>query len=166
MKFLYTLLFLFILSVQTSAQSNTNSSQGTIVIDAVIIESINLETVQTINFGNARPTDNVIYINPVNSVNAGYMIASGTADVEFRLTYEPRITLNQVEGSGTLVFSYEISGSQDEDQSTSELLNVENRNSVFNSEGKFYIWVGGRINLRNAEPGNYQGDFTIEIDYI
>lgn len=61
---------------------------------------------------------------------------------------------------------YEISGNSIENQSTSELLDTENRSIQFSLEGRYYFWIGGRINITNAVPGNYEGDFTIEIDYI
>jgi hypothetical protein len=94
------------------------------------------------------------------------MIAIGTPEAEFRLNYLPERILNQINGNGSLIFNYEISGNLEEDQATSELLDLDNRNLRFNSEGRFYIWVGGSIDLSNAAPGNYEGDFTIEIDYI
>ncbi len=94
------------------------------------------------------------------------MIAVGMPNTEFRLNYLPERELTQVDGNSTLTFTYELSGNSEENQSTSELLELDNRNIEFNEEGRYYIWVGGRVNIENAAPGNYEGDFTIEIDYI
>ena len=94
------------------------------------------------------------------------MLAVGTPDVEFRLDYEPVKTLSRIDGPGSLSFQYEISANDIEDQSSSEVMDLENRSVRFNTEGRYYFWVGGRVNLTNAQPGNYEGDFTIEIDYI
>jgi hypothetical protein len=99
-------------------------------------------------------------------MNAGYMIAVGGPNTNFRLNYLPERELTQADGDGTLTFTYEISGNSTDDQSTSDILELDNGNLEFNNEGLYYIWVGGRINLQNAAPGNYQGDFTIEIDNI
>lgn len=117
-------------------------------------------------FPSLQPGQREIYVNPVNSLNAGYMIAVGTPDAEFRLNYLPKRELTQINGTETLTFTYEISGNTEENQATSELLELDNRNIRFNSEGQYYIWLGGRVNIENAAPGNYEGDFTIEIDYI
>lgn len=117
-------------------------------------------------FPSLQPGQREIYVNPVNSLNAGYMIAVGTPDAEFRLNYLPKRELTQINGTETLTFTYEISGNTEENQATSELLELDNRNIRFNSEGQFYKWLGGRVNIENAAPGNYEGDFTIEIDYI
>ena len=149
------------------AQDVVNNSTSVNVSATVIgTNSIELVTVNTIQFGNTQPEDGLVYINPITSLNAGFMIANGNPEAEFRLNYLPQRILTQVNGNGSLVFNYEISGNSVDDQSTSELLDLENRNLRFNEEGQFYLWVGGQIDLSNAAPGNYEGDFTIEIDYI
>lgn len=135
-------------------------------VSAEVIQSIELITVSTMQFGDMQPGQKEIYVNPVNDLNAGHMIAIGTPEAEFRLNYLPERILTQTNGSSSLAFEYEISGSTEDDQASSELLELDNRNIRFNSEGRYYIWVGGRVNLENAAPGNYEGDFTIEIDYI
>ena len=147
------------------AQNDTVIS-AQVSVSANVMQSIELITVNSMQFGNAQPGQREIYVNPVNSLNAGFMIAVGTPDAEFRLNYLPERELTQIDGDATLTFTYEISGNSEENQSTSELLELDNRNIRFNSEGRYYLWVGGRVNLENAAPGNYEGDFTIEIDYI
>lgn len=151
---------------QNTATSNGNSISAEVNVSAQVIPSIELITVNSMRFGNAQPGQRAIHVNPVNSLNAGYMIAVGTPGAEFRLFYLPERELTQIDGDGSLTFEYEISGNDVEEQATSELLELDNRNIRFNSEGRYYIWVGGRVNLENASPGNYEGDFTIEIDYI
>lgn len=162
-------LFLVLGNNFVKAQDN-GSNSTTVNVSARVIgstqNSIELITVNTIQFGDVQPENGQIYINPINSLNAGYMIANGNPEAEFRLNYLPERILTQINGNGSLIFNYEISGNSEDDQATSELLDLENRNLRFNSEGQFFIWVGGRIDLSNAAPGNYEGDFTIEIDYI
>jgi hypothetical protein len=160
-------LFLVLGNCYLKAQSNDNAE---INVSATVIgstqNSIELITVNTIQFGNTQPEDGQIYINPITSLNAGFMIANGNPEAEFRLNYLPDRILTQINGNGSLIFNYQISGNSEDDQATSELLDLENRNLRFNEEGQFFIWVGGLIDLSNAAPGNYEGDFTIEIDYI
>lgn len=147
-------------------QNSGNSVTGNVNVSAEVSASIQMITVNTIQFGDTPPEQGQIYINPVRGTNAGFMIAVGTPEAEFRLNYLPQRILTQVNGNGTLTFTYEISGNSQEEQASSELLDFDNRNLRFNSEGRYYLWVGGRIDLSNAAPGNYEGDFTIEIDYI
>lgn len=165
----YPLTILFSVLMLTSAFAQNDAEvniSAHVNVSANVIQSIELITVQSMQFGNTQPGQREIYVNPVNNLNAGFMIAVGTPEAEFRLNYLPERELTQIDGEGTLTFTYEISGNDTEDQATSELLEVDNRNIRFNEEGRYYIWVGGRVNLQNANPGNYEGDFTIEIDYI
>ncbi|WP_103665049.1 hypothetical protein [Gracilimonas amylolytica] len=148
---------------QSSETANVNVSAQVIGSTQSAIEII---TVNTLQLGNARSVNGQININPVSDLNAGFMIAVGNPEAEFRLNYLPDRILNQINGNGSLTFTYRISGNDEEEQATSEPLDLENRNLRFNEEGRFYIWIGGIIDLSNAPPGNYEGDFTIEIDYI
>lgn len=166
MRFLTALLFLSAFSISQLNAQEADKVSAFVSITAEVVQSIELITVNSMTFGNTQPGQQEIYVNPINDVNAGYMIAVGTPGAEFRLDYFEQRVLTQTNGDGTLTFTYEISSNDMEDQASSELLDYENRNIIFNSEGRFYIWVGGRVNLENAKPGNYEGDFTIEIDYI
>lgn len=165
-RIILTIFFISFFAIHTHAQGEGNKVSANINVSAEVIQSIELITVNSMQFGNSQPGQREIYVNPINSVNAGYMIAVGTPEAEFRLNYLPERELTQVDGEANLNFIYEISGNDTEDQASSELLEYENRDLQFNDEGRYYIWVGGRVNLENAAPGNYEGDFTIEIDYI
>lgn len=140
--------------------------KANINVSAKVVQSIEMITVNSMEFGNTQPGQNEIYINPIGSPNAGYMIAVGTPESEFRLNYSSEVELTQTDGDGRLIFRYEISGKDTDNQSTSDLFENENQVMQFNKEGRYHIWLGGRLNIENAAPGNYEGDFTIEIEYI
>lgn len=166
MKQTVCLLFflIMILTAPVSAQETEYSAR--INISSEVITSIELITVNTMSFSNANPGQQLLRVNPVTDVNAGFMIAVGTAGSEFRLEYMSDRRLERVDGPGFLVFRYNISGNDIEEQATSELVINNEQSFFFNPQGRFYFWVGGQVNLQNALPGNYEGDFTIEIDYI
>jgi hypothetical protein len=169
MKNWITFFYLFLLAaltVQDSYAQNNDSISAEINVSATVTQSIELITVNSMTFGDLQPGQEQVYINPISNLNAGFMIAVGTPNAQFRLTYLTNIQLINSNGKGNLVFTYELAANFEEEQSTAELLGNDNRNLIFNNEGRYYIWVGGRVNLRNAQPGNYSGDFTIEIDYI
>ena len=157
---------IILLSLRVNAQESQKAITAEISISATIIQQIELITVSSMTFGRTQPGQVEIYVNPVNDINAGYMIAVGTPGAEFRLNYYPQITLTNTSGNGNLLFIYQISGNSQENQGTSQLFESENETFKFNEEGRYYIWLGGRVNLENAQPGSYEGDFTIEIDYI
>jgi hypothetical protein len=148
------------------AQKSSQKVETSIRIETTIVSSIELITVKSITVGNLQPGQEEVYINPISDINSGYMIAVGAPGADFRLNFERTRTLTQVNGDGSLIFEYELSGNDLEDQNSAELVSEDFRNLKFNTEGQYHIWVGGTINLRNARPGNYDGDFTIEIEYI
>ena len=165
-KILFIVLSLLLgLNKGAFAQNSSGSGETKISINTTIVSSIELITVKSITVGSLQPGQQEVYINSISDVNAGYMIAVGAPGADFRLNFEKTRTLTQVNGDGSLIFEYELSGNNIEDQNSAEPVK-DVQTLKFNSEGQYHIWVGGTINLRNARPGNYDGDFTIEIEYI
>lgn len=167
MNYFISFLTLFLVfSTKGTAQTNSRSVNAEINIETTVIQSIELVTVQNIQLANLEPVNNEIFIPPTSSGNAGHMIASGNPNAEIRITFQPNQILNQINGDGLIRVIYQLSGNDLNEQLTSELLGTENRSFTFNTDGDFYIWVGGRVFVEQAKPGSYEGEFTIEIDYI
>lgn len=162
---LFTILFSFF-SVCSYAQEQDRSQSVSINISATVQSTIELITIQTLDLQNADRDESIIEIDPGASSNAGNMVARGNPGSEFRLNYLEVRELTNAEGSGIIFFEYRVAGNTVDEQNTSESLSQEVRELQFNDEGEYYLWVGGRVDLSNAEPGSYTGDFTIEIEYI
>lgn len=156
-------LFLIFLLIPTAlcAQNQIN-----ITVSATVQSSIELITIESMDLRNSDREDMTVRVDPLQSSSAGKMEARGTPGSEFRLVYLPQRELINTRGSGTLLFTYNIAGNHHDEQETAELLDQEGRDLEFNDDGEFYIWVGGHVNLSEAEPGSYEGEFTIEIEYI
>jgi len=168
-KILTGAFLLMYLSIYSSIYAQSDSKvrfKANINVNAEVVQSAQLISVNSMEFGDAQPGQRELYVNPINSVTAGFMIAIGTPKSDFRLNYSPQVELTQVDGDSKLIFNYEISGKDTENQANSDLFENENQILEFNNEGRYFIWLGGRLNIENAAPGNYEGDFTIEIEYI
>jgi hypothetical protein len=76
------------------------------------------------------------------------------------------MTLVNTTGDGVLSCKYLLSGFRSDNQGASQLLDQVERIVQFNEKGEYYLWLGGRVDLNNARPGNYDGEFTIQIEYI
>ncbi len=135
-------------------------------VSAEVTSSIELITLQSMELAAEEAENNIINIDPTSSPNAGKMVALGNPNSEIRVSYLQTRELASAENSETLTFNYLVSGNQEEDQNTSELLDLENRDFSFNQDGEFYLWIGGSVDISTASPGNYQGEFTLEIEYI
>ena len=170
MTFRQIAVFLFLIGFfasPTFAQDNGNGSQDvSINVSAEVISSIEMITIKSINLSEAEAFNNRIQIDPQRSTNAGKMIAIGTPNSDIRISFLQQRELTQRRGSDNLLFNYEVAGNDQDDQSTAEILDGENRDFEFNDEGRFYLWIGGTVDISVASPGNYQGEFTLEIEYI
>lgn len=153
------------LSAECSAQDISEGSY-TVGVSARVIESMEMVTIRDMQFGQVQPGQQEINIDPLTDSETGKMIAIGQPEAQIRVSFVRERTLTHVSGTSTLTFYYEIAGNDRDDQSSAELLQAENRNLYLNSKGEYYFWIGGNVNIRNAKPGNYNGEFTIEVEYI
>ncbi len=160
------LIFLSFHSFNIVAQNSWEEDSSNLDVTAESIQVIELITVSSLRLGKLQPGQLEVYVSPTTNSSAGYMIAVGTPGAEFQLNYIKTREVSRIDGEGSLKFEYEIAGNSDDEQLNSELLNNENLDIRFNENGLYYLWIGGTVDLSNAQPGSYVGDFTIEIDYI
>lgn len=155
--------FLFALfSSQLFAQNGENVS---ISVSANVVGLTEVITIQSVDFENIDRDNNQIVINPIQSARAGKMVVRGASGAVFRMEYLRERELYNTEGTGMIIFNYLVSGNQIDEQETSELFAQDDRDLSFNNDGEYYIWVGGSVDLNEIEPGSYQGEFILEIDY-
>lgn len=149
-----------------SAFAQENSPDISISVSAEVISTIEMITIQSMNLTKEEAVNNHIQINPQNSANAGKMIAIGTPNSDIRISFLEQRELTRQRGTESLLFNYRVAGNSQDDQSTAEILGQENRDFEFNEQGRFYLWIGGSVDISTASPGNYQGEFTLEVEYI
>lgn len=164
---LLALVIMILLPERAPAQTRGNNLKLSVDVSATVLaSSIEIITLRSINLSEADRRGNIITVDPASSTNAGKMVAVGTPYREFRISFFRQHELTHANSSNNLTFYYSVAGYKDDDQTTAELLDQDNRAFEFNEEGRFYLWVGGRVDITNAAPGTYQGEFTLEIDYI
>ncbi len=162
------LLLLLPFAGMTQEQNERGASISITASATVMPSNIELITISDMGILDAQLLQNgdTIYINPVMDPEAGIMRAHGQPNSEIRVSYLPEEQVTRREGPGSLVFVYEVSGFPGDSQRESELLDQLERELRFNEEGVFYFYIGGYVDLSDALPGNYDGEFTIEIEYI
>lgn len=164
--FLTSLCLFLLKTTPVLGQNGGINSDVSINVSANVISSIEMITIQSMNLAQAEAENDRINIDPRNSSNAGKMIAIGNPNSEIRISYIEQRELTQQQSSETLLFNYQVVGSTEDDPSTAELLSRESRDFEFNEQGRFYLWIGGSVDISMATPGNYQGEFTVDIEYI
>ncbi|MDX1618953.1 MAG: DUF4402 domain-containing protein [Balneolaceae bacterium] len=135
-------------------------------VTAEVFKTIELTTIRNIQFGEVQTGQEQIIISPILDSNAGKMVASGIPESRIRVSYLEEWELTNDSNDHTLTFYYDLAGNMVDNQNTAELLQTDNRGLQLNKDGEYYFWVGGRVDISNAQPGNYEGEFTIEIEYM
>lgn len=128
--------------------------------------AIQLITVQGMDFAGIGREQLELRIDPVISERSGKMIALGDPDSSFRVSFLRNREFTNMEGEGTIEIEYQVSGYELDEQDNSDLIEMESRELMFSNDGEFFFWVGGTVNLSQATPGSYEGEFTLEIEYL
>ncbi|MBN2732061.1 MAG: hypothetical protein JXR26_06510, partial [Balneolaceae bacterium] len=68
--------------------------------------------------------------------------------------------------NSSIDFNYLVAVNSENNQATSELISSDSRIFEMNSEGELFLWVGGRADISTIQPGNYTGDFVLEVEYL
>ncbi len=162
--------FLMLLPPAIMAQENseTGSSVSISASANVISGDIDIETISDMGIVTAQQIQegDIIRINPIMDAEAGIMRAIGQPNARIRVSYLEEMEISRREGPGVLYFDYQVSGHPGDNQSGSELIEEIEREMEFNEEGEFYFFIGGTIDMSGAIPGNYDGEFIIEIEYM
>jgi len=164
------LLAVFLLSLlgsdRLAAQSFLPSTIEIAISAEVQSTSIQLITMQGMDFTDVQQDQRQLRVDPVSSQRAGKMVAIGDPDSSFRISFLRNREFTNIDGAGTIQIEYLVSGFEQDEQDNSDLIEMESRELIFSNEGEFYFWVGGNVNLEQATPGTYEGEFTLEIEYL
>lgn len=147
------------LMAQTRAEVSIN-------VSATVSSTIELFTIQTMDFTGEEIELGLVEINPVLNANAGRMVARGNPNAEIRINYVRNRELRNTTTNSVLQMEYLVAGNVIDEQANAELLDQDDRDLQFNEDGEFYLWVGAMVDLTLAEPGSYEGEFSIEVEYI
>lgn len=159
-------IFLYGIAVPGLHAQGNSSEKYSIRVSARVVKSIEMVTIRDMQFGPVQPGQEQILIDPLLDSETGKMIAIGIPNAKIRVSFVKERVLTHANGNSTLTFTYEIAGNDQDDQSSAELLQTDNRNLILNEEGEYFFWIGGQVNIEDAQPGKYNGDFTIEVEYI
>jgi hypothetical protein len=135
---------------------------------ATVVETAGIEliTLKDITIDEASAQNGILQISPLSDDKAGKMLVKGKSNSSIRLSYMNQLALQNTTGQGSIVFKYVVSGNKSDNQQASQPLDQIERIVQFNEKGEYYLWLGGEVNLSNAKPGSYDGEFTIQIEYI
>lgn len=155
-----------ILKAQSGSNNSAVSASVAINATATIVDAIEMSTLANITLGSASIGSEEVFINPQSDENSGKLLVTGRPNATIRITYTAQQALSRIGGPESLTFVYFLSGNANDNQLNSETIDVARTDMRLGSNGRFYIWIGGMVNLQNATFGQYEGEFSVEIEYI
>ena len=160
-----SLLLLLSIPFGTAAQ---NLGSISIKASATVIEQaeIELRTIKNIDLDESTAINGIITVDALTDAAAGVMVIKGKPNASFRITYLPQMVLTNAYNIGTLVVNYQVNGYPNDNQKAAMPLDAVDLLLHFNNDGLFYLWVGGRIDISDAREGNYDGEFTLKVEYV
>jgi hypothetical protein len=160
------LMAMVLMAVQAEAQVRATSISVNVSATVVSDSPVELTTLNNMVVTGEMDENNEIYISPITNTNAGLMRAKGRPNSQARMTYIIYEVLNEADGDGIISLRYEMSGNIERVQRASQLIDSGEAILEFGPDGLYYLWVGGRVDISQAAPGRYGGQFTLEIEYI
>ena len=134
-------------------------------INATVMDYIEMITLADIDVGTVIPSDDILRLDPRTDQGAGIIKVHGRQNAAVQITYSSQVNMVNLASNTTLAVTYSVSGNFENDQTASDLFTTNPRTVTLNSEGDYYIWIGCEFNMLDLVPGQYDGDFVVEVDY-
>lgn len=159
---------LLLFALPTGSLLAQNKASVGIKAQAEVINKTEIElvTIKDLEIEESMAREGVIRISAKYDSQAAVMVVKGRYNAKFRISFVPVVEIVNSIGPGKLLMHYDIYGYSRDNQSASEPIDAVERILQLDSDGKYYLWVGGRIDISKAMPGCYYGNFTIKIEYI
>ena len=153
-------------AVYAQASAGRSSDVVSVTVSTSILSTVELVTISNMNFGRLNMDATELRLDPRTDAGAGLMKATGRPNAAIRVSFLEQRELIRIGGGSTINFTYTVAGATSDNQLTSETLTRENRTLNMSSTGEYYFWIGGFASIENIQFGAYQGEFTIEIEYL
>ena len=155
---------------ETQSKSAFISVSGK-VVEPTATEAILLEAVYSPSFIRKTDDNRVMRVDPVadeagSTGGAGFIIAQGLPNRSFRVVIPRVVEMINRETESRLNVHVVVSHNAAPEQSNSVYLRQPVRDLTLNEDGEYYFWIGGNIQIADVENGAYEGQFTLELEYL
>ena len=158
--------FLFVvLALSSTLFGQEDGTSNELNVSATVVDQIEVITLADIDAGTVLPGQSEKVISPTTDGGAGLLRLEGQANSSIQVSYSKQVTMSNLASSQPLLMNYMLSGGPEDNQSASVVFTSNPANVALNAEGVYFIWVGCRFSLENLVPGQYDGDFIVEVDY-
>lgn len=157
-----------VLVLMTAFNMQAQKTSVSIKAQATVIDKAEIElvTIKALDIDAGMAVNGIINVSAKRDGQAGVMLVKGKPNASFRISFTPVVEIPNSAGRGSLSLKYEMYGYTGDNQGASEPIDAAARTLKINSAGQYYFWLGGIIDISKARPGKYEGEFTLEIEYI
>lgn len=127
-------------------------------IDIIVVNSLAIDETKAVN--------GKLIVQPNKDAEAGMIRIKGSPLARFSMLFLDYMELGNSNGEGNLRFKFNVSGFPKDNQQASQYLDPLIRELNFSDTGEYFLWIGGEMNLSGINPGNYEGIFAFEIEYL
>lgn len=141
------------------------------VIPARSTQQLTFETLSDVNFIQLNEDDTEISVDPIRDASAGdsgpgHIVAKGQPGALFRLTFTRTVVLRNTTDNTTVTVQYLMSAHPTDEQRNSTYVLESSPQFRLNEQGEYHFWLGGRLSLQGVTDGEYEGEFTMDVEYI
>lgn len=141
------------------------------VIPARSTQQLSFETLSDVHFIQMNEDDTEISVDPIRDASTGdsgpgHIVAKGQPGAVFRLNFSRQVTLRNTSDNTTVTVQYLMSHSPTDEQRNSTYVLETSPQFRLNAQGEYHFWLGGRLSLQGVTDGDYEGEFTMEVEYI
>jgi hypothetical protein len=141
------------------------------VIPARSTQQLTFETLSDVHFIQVNEDDTEISVDPIRDASTGdsgpgHIVAKGQPGATFRLNFSRQVTMRNATDNSTVTVQYLMSHSPTDEQRNSTYVLESSPQFRLNAQGEYHFWLGGRLSLQGVTDGEYEGEFTMEVEYI
>lgn len=159
------LIVLFLASGLLAQSETGDKTSVTVSISATVVDQIQLITITDIDVGTVIPSDDILRLDPHSDQGAGIIQILGRKNSSVQISFSDQVEMYNAIGNSNLLVNYSIAGFEESDQAASEVFTINPVTVSLNSDGEYYLWIGCSFSTNNLVPGQYDGDFILEVDY-
>lgn len=157
----------------SSGLGSTTITVSGLVIQDLSVQNIIIEIQEEVNFVPENDGQTLLVVNPLEDpvtfdpafAGSGFAVAKGEAGAGFTISFPLTIELMNTENGTVITLEYIVAHSPQDNQQGAELVKQVSEEFVLNSEGEYYFWFGGRVDISEASEGEYEGDLFLEVEY-
>jgi hypothetical protein len=139
-----------------------------VAVGSELVADASLVTMRNLAISSYGMGGSEISIDPVGSPSAGLMKISGAPGRVIRISFVPNEIIYSDQNDSTKVdVTYKVSGCPIENQRASSVFETPNSTvTLHETNGSYFLWIGGIFNLENARSGKYKSQFVLTIDEL